>query len=273
MYTVLVPTDFSDSAKMAAEYAAQLAAKLNGNLLLFHAYMLPTPVSEMPYVLTTAEAIQQENEAAIAQEAERLHHTYNIQTEWLVRVGIPSSEIQVITEERTISLIVMGMKGENAIEKLIGSTTTNTMKKVSTPLLVVPENSRFQPIRNITLAVNYGSETPPPVFAPLLKLAQTFGSSLNIINITTENAARQPESLAGKIGLDPMFRDIPRQYLEIHDTKISGGIQQFVNSHPTDLLVMVSQTHSFFERLFGGSQTRKMAFETHVPFLVLSQKH
>lgn len=272
MFTILVPTDFSESARAAADYAAQVAKVMNGSILLFHAYMLPTPVSEIPYVLVTADALQQENENDIAREASRLHNTYQIQAEWLVRIGIPSTEVQVLTEERAISLIVMGMKGENALEKIIGSTTTNTLKKVHTPVLVIPENAVFKPVKNITLASNFSAKIPASIFNPLLQLAEAFQSSLNIIHIIKEGAKMTDEEMDGKSNLEPIFRNLPRQYVEIFDHKVVEGIQHFAASHAVDLVVMVAQPHTFFENLFGVSQTRKMAFETHVPLLILSQQ-
>ena len=53
--TILVPTDFSDNARNAAVYAAQLAKKLDARLVLLHAYMLAAPVSEVPYMMVNAE--------------------------------------------------------------------------------------------------------------------------------------------------------------------------------------------------------------------------
>ncbi|PZQ98504.1 MAG: hypothetical protein DI539_29360, partial [Flavobacterium psychrophilum] len=73
--------------------------------------MLPTPVSEVPYVMVTADEVQQENEAFLQKEADHLHSTYGIQIDTLVRIGIASDEIKEITKDQPIDLIVMGMKG------------------------------------------------------------------------------------------------------------------------------------------------------------------
>ncbi len=65
MQTILVPVDFSPVSRNAAVYAAELARIFNSRLVLFHAYMLPTPVSEVPYVMVTADEMQQENETLL----------------------------------------------------------------------------------------------------------------------------------------------------------------------------------------------------------------
>jgi nucleotide-binding universal stress UspA family protein len=78
MKHILVPTDFSDDARNASHYAAHLAEKFKASLTLLHAYMLPTPVSEVPYVMINAEEMQRENEEIARVEAEKLGSAYNM---------------------------------------------------------------------------------------------------------------------------------------------------------------------------------------------------
>src|SRR5438309_1326464 len=141
MKTILLPVDFSPASRNASLYAAELARLLNTRLLLFHAYMLPTPVSEVPYAMVTVDNLQKENEEQIKKEADYLHEKYGMEVEWLVRIGIASDEIKVLTKEREIALIVMGMKGAGGLDKIIGSTTTNVSRKVKTPVLVIPHDA------------------------------------------------------------------------------------------------------------------------------------
>ena len=58
MNTILVPVDFSPASRNASIYAAELAKLFNSRLLLFHAYMLPTPISEVPYAMITVDNLQ-----------------------------------------------------------------------------------------------------------------------------------------------------------------------------------------------------------------------
>ncbi|MCG7860278.1 universal stress protein, partial [Flavihumibacter sediminis] len=72
MNAILVATDFSNPSRGAAAYAAALA-KLNGaTLTLLHAYLLPTPVSEVPYVMVSVEELQKDNEKLVKEMAEGL---------------------------------------------------------------------------------------------------------------------------------------------------------------------------------------------------------
>jgi len=58
MHTILLAVDFSPASRNAAVFAAELAQLLRTKLLLFHAYMLPTPISEVPYAMVTVDNLQ-----------------------------------------------------------------------------------------------------------------------------------------------------------------------------------------------------------------------
>lgn len=269
MFTILVPIDFSTASLNATNYAAQMAQAMGANLLLFHAYMLPTPVSEVPYVMVTADQLQKENEGILKKEADRIFGEYGVQAEWLVRIGIPSTEIKVITEERSISLITMGMKGQNGLEKIIGSTTTNTIQKVQTPLLVIPEHCRFKQPSHITYATDFSYETPETTYRSLTEICNRFNAKLHILHISKEEEMLSPDAISGKVKLGLIFEKMPHDFHEVAESNVQTGINSFVETHNSDLLVMVAHNHSFFERIFSKSQTKTMAFETNVPLLVL----
>src|SRR5687767_6485799 len=107
MQTILLPVDFSAASRNASMYAAEIARLLNTRILLFHAYLMPTPISEVPYAMVTVDNLQKENEDQLKKEAEFLQQQYGVQTEWLVRIGTASDEIKTITKEQPIGLIVM----------------------------------------------------------------------------------------------------------------------------------------------------------------------
>ena len=94
MQTILLAVDFSPASRNAAVFAAELAKLLHTKLLLFHAYMLPTPISEVPYAMVTVDNLQRENEEQIKKEADWVHDNYGLEVEWLVReVGSGTREV------------------------------------------------------------------------------------------------------------------------------------------------------------------------------------
>jgi nucleotide-binding universal stress UspA family protein len=268
MKRILVPTDFSDDARNASHYAAKLAEKLKASITLLHAYMLPTPVSEVPYVMINAEEMQKENEEIATSEADKLRTSYKVQVNYIVRLGFPSDEIEAVVEDDGADLVVMGMKGKGAIEKIVGSTTTNTIKKIRNPLLIVPEKASYRDIKQITYATDYSYEVNPKIYAPLLELLKLFNGQLNIVHVEKSDEGK-PQELSGELQLEKLFGDVAHKFHTVTDAHVKHGIESYLKDHPTDLLVMVTHERSFWERMFGKSHTKEMVYNTHIPLLVL----
>ena len=269
MKRILVPTDFSDDARNASHYAAKLAEKLKANITLLHAYMLPTPVSEVPYVMINAEEMQKENEEIATAEADKLRASYKVQVNYIVRLGFPSDEIEAVVEDSEADLVVMGMKGKRAVEKIVGSTTTSTLKKIRNPLLIVPEKASYRDIKQITYATDFSYEVNPKIYAPLLELLKIFDGQLNIVHVEKSPEEGKPQEIPGELKLEKFFGDVHHQFHTVTDAHVKHGIESYLKDHPTDLLVMVTHSRSFWERMFGKSHTKEMVYNTHIPLLVL----
>ena len=274
METILIPVDFSPASYNASIYAAELARLLKAKLLLFHAYMLPTPVSEVPYVMITVDELQKENEGLIKKDAEKLHENFGVEVEWLVRIGIPSDETKAITEERDISMIVIGMRGAGGLDKIIGSTTTNVIRKVTTPVLIIPHDSTFQTIKNITYASDFSYSASATLFDPLIEIITLFSARIHIIHVKKENGNNNDNAKQelGKERINEYFKNIDHEFVTLSDSSIMHGINEYLHTHSSELLVMVAHKHSFFERVFSKSRTTSMAYETRIPLLVLQDK-
>ena len=269
MQVILVPIDFSPQSRNAAAHAATLAKSFQGKLLLFHAYMLPTPVSEVPYVMVTVDDLQKDNELMIKKEAEYLNAEHGVETEWLVRIGIPSDEIKALTEERPIDLVVMGMKGVGGLDKIIGSTTTNCLRKLKTPVLIIPQDSRFTEYKHITYATDFHNELLTRSFDPLVQMAKQFKSTVSIVYIHRDADRSEVNELDWRKNMTNILPGIDYSFVKIEDDSVKHGLTEYIESSRTDLLVMLTHRHNFFERLFNRSQTTTMAYETKVPLLVL----
>ncbi len=272
MKKILVPTDFSDDARNASHYAARLAEKTGARLILLHAYMLPTPVSEVPYVMVNAEEMQKENEEMAKAEAEKLESTYKISVDYVVRLGFPSDEIEILSEDQQTDLVIMGLKGKGRLEKIVGSTTTSTLKKIARPLLIIPEKTSYSDIRQITYATDYSYSFNSGIYKTLLELISLFNASINIVHVEKKTDEGKSQIISGEQNLEPLFKNVPHQFQIVKDSDVKHGIESYLNDHPTDLLVMVTHEHNFWERIFGKSHTKDMVYHTHIPLLVLKDR-
>jgi nucleotide-binding universal stress UspA family protein len=216
--------------------------------------------------------MQHENEVLVKKEADQLQSAYGIEVEWLVRIGIASDEIKELAKERSIDLIAMGMKGAGGLDKIIGSTTTNVARKVKTPVLVIPYDAAYTPIKHITYASDFSYKTSSQLFNPLLEIARAVQPRIHILFIRQGHGGETEEELTGKRNNEIIFEGLDHEYATIEEPSVNHGISRYLQQQSSEMLVMVAHKHSFLERVFSKDHTSAMAYETHVPLLILQDK-
>ena len=268
----MVPTDLSDAAQNAADYAAKLCSESGAGMLLLHVYMLPVPVSEIPFAMISAEEIHRANEIALQREANRIMRSAGVEVEWAVRLGLVTDEIRDIEKDRKIDLVVIGMKGAGELEKLIGSTTISIIRKCHRTVLVIPGEVQFAPLRSVIYATDFSYKTNTACLDPLKWLTTHFNADVQVVHVQKIEKEITPEALNGKKKLAHALAGSPHSYHIVKDNEIEHGLQQFIGQHAPGMLVMVAHKHNLLERLFGAHHTRTMLYHTHIPLLVLQDK-
>ena len=143
---ILVPTDGSETAKKATEYAVWLAKQIGASLTLltvidkspFIARSIPSVATPTHLMEPIEDYLRQAAEAYIG-EAEGLCKENGVQSKKVIRSGHPVEEIAEEAEKSKADLIIMGSHGKSAIKAaVLGSVTFGIIHKdTKIPVLVV----------------------------------------------------------------------------------------------------------------------------------------
>jgi nucleotide-binding universal stress UspA family protein len=136
---ILVPTDFSESARHALQYALTLAHSFGARITLLHVVenvtvsyasdLFPVPMAE---VFEEVSGYARKEIAALAAEL----RARNIEVAERVAQGKPAVEILRAAREDAIDLIVLGTHGRGVLDHaLFGSTTERVVRKAPCPVL------------------------------------------------------------------------------------------------------------------------------------------
>ena len=136
---ILVPTDFSDSARHALSYGVSFAQEYGAEILLLHVVenltvgyasdLFPVPMAEV------YEEISGYAKAELAKLGAEVR-TRGVAVRELVAQGKPSAEILRIAREETVDMIVLGTHGKGLLDRsLFGSTTERVVRKAPCPVL------------------------------------------------------------------------------------------------------------------------------------------
>ena len=145
--SVLCAVDFSQDSARAFEYAASLARHGAGRLTLLHV-VEPMPVGYDPMVgppfdIAGYEFRMEESGRAQLQKLAPDSATAGCEVETLLARGKAYKEILRVAAERQADLIVLGVHGRNALDRLVfGSTTEHIIRRARCPVLAVPAPER-----------------------------------------------------------------------------------------------------------------------------------
>ncbi len=138
---VLVPTDFSDSARHAFSYGLSFAAEYEAELVLLHVVenltvgyasdLVPVPMAE---VFQEISGYAKAELQKLAEEARKR----GVSVTELVVQGKPSAEIIRHAAENEVDMIVLGTHGKGMLDQaLFGSTTERVVRRAPCPVLTV----------------------------------------------------------------------------------------------------------------------------------------
>lgn len=138
---VLVPTDFSDSARNALRYGVSFAREYGAELVLLHVVenltvgyasdLFPVPMAEVFQEISGYAKAELAKLAAEAREK-------GVSVVDVVAQGKPSAEIIRYAAENAVDVIVLGTHGKGMLDQaLFGSTTERVVRRAPCPVLTV----------------------------------------------------------------------------------------------------------------------------------------
>ncbi|HEX8676592.1 MAG TPA: universal stress protein [Segetibacter sp.] len=279
MKTVLVPTDYSASAKNAALYAINLASQLHvGKIILYNAYLAPPVITEhgiMPTGTTpfldveTLREISNTGMEHFEQSIKRFCPP-GIKIEKRTEYASLESEVNNVCKKTNAELIVMGITGTSKIEEvLIGSTALSVIKNTKVPVIVVPPEARYTSVRNVMLACDYKKVVETTPVQPIKSILDATNAVLHVANVYKNDK----EIASGKTYQQELLRSLLKEYKPhfhfIHNEDFTAAINDFVDANNIDLIITIPKKHGFFEGLFKESHTKKLAFHSHVPLMYI----
>tara|TARA_R110000868_G_scaffold60723_2_gene185071 strand:- start:773 stop:1612 length:840 start_codon:yes stop_codon:yes gene_type:complete len=274
---ILIPTDFSKNALNAARYALDLYAKLNCDFYFLNVFqldkytkntiILPEPGSAV-YDLAAKES---KDEFVKLLNMLELHHDnakHNYHT--ISSFSFLTEAIKEIIDKKNIDLVVMGTKGAtDAKEVIFGSNTVKAMEKIRTcPVLAVPENNRFSPLKEIVFPTNYKNTFKRKEMSYLIEIAKMHNASIEVLHITKEKklSSKQEDN---KQYLDEILDTIDHSFHTLSETDISEGITAFVESRGSDMIAFINSRHFFFGSVFFNPLVKEIGYNPITPILAL----
>lgn len=261
MNTVIVPVDFSETSLHAAGYAAQLLTGHYGvTMILYHSYGKAAEGAKATQMLEDLKADLMQNNIV---KMEVLTFEDNDFVDGLEKTA----------RHRRADLIIMGITGKSAIAQvLFGSNTLKMAERKVCPVLIVPQEASFSPIKNVMLTSDFKSTIDTTPSVPIKDFLDVFKPKLHVVNVDKDHYISLTENYEKeKQELKQMFAEYNPEFYFMRLYDVDEAINLFAESRNIDLIIVVQKNRSFIDKLLTGSRTKTLSYHSKLPIMIMHE--
>jgi nucleotide-binding universal stress UspA family protein len=266
MKTIIAPTDFSKVSENACLYAANLAADIKADLVLLHAMEIPFAVTEYP----VREVVFGEGD--IENELESLKNKLIIETNNKVAVtikkilGSPEYEITELCKTTEPFAVVMGTHTTGLFDRLFSrSTTLYSARNLRCPVIIVPHDGQYQPIKRIALASDL-KDIYDVSAQEITKIIRLFDAEFEVFYAAKKEHAAGPDSVENLL-LEYRSLGVNPQFHVVENEDVLMGITDLAKERNVQMLIIIPKKHGVFHK----SHSKDFVFYADVPVMTVHE--
>ncbi len=277
MKKIVLPTDFSENALNAIDYALQLFKDETCAFFILNTY---TPMiynyeyqlNADQYMMEAVDMVKKNSEEKLDELVRTLKKKYNNlkhKFKTISSFNILSDEVIELTDQYDLDLVIMGTKGASKDrEILFGSNTIHVIKKSKCPVLAIPENFDFEAPKEILFPTDYKINYQLKVLKLIIEIANMYNPRINILHVFYDEELTKDQD-QNKMKLDDYFNNTAHLFYNVSNQNITDAIKKFQLRAKINLLIMMNNRQSFFEKLFSKSAINQIALHLNIPLLVI----
>lgn len=281
MKNILLPTDFSANARNAHYTALKVFRDEHCRFVLLNTFE-PDLINVlgdqgerrlgMIYESLEEESRMKMKELLAELSSQKAYSNYKFKAKCIP--GDLISEVKKQIAQEGIDLIVMGTKGATGAERIfMGSHTVRMITHISNcPVLAVPQAYDFQHLQRAVLPTDFEHHYEPFMMKPLLDLIGLWKAQIHVVYAAKDFGLNRTQVSHKKLlekqleTQETVFAEAPLQ------STVADAIRNYGDIAQTDLIALVRHKHSFLEALTKEKVVKRIAFDTHIPLLILPRK-
>ncbi|PQV50448.1 nucleotide-binding universal stress UspA family protein [Jejuia pallidilutea] len=276
MRRVLVPTDFSDNALNAINYALEFFKYEICVFYFMHAYQDDIYTNE---ALLTRKTLEKATNLVSKKSKKQLEDVLKIVKEkhpnprftyrTISSNNVLVDEADKIVDNENIDIIVMGTQGKTDNRKLtFGSHTLQVLKYVECPVLAIPRNYKYTQPKHVLFPTNYLIPYKRRELKLLCEMLAPFRARVDMLYVAKSDklSMRQEDN---KAFIEETLCKNDTHFYTVNKKHVSEAINDYIAEYKIDMLVMVNTRHSHLENILYQSSIDKISLNVGIPFLAL----
>ncbi len=275
MKTFLVPTDFSETSKNAARYAANIAKQYQDiHIILYNVSDEISAGSDGTPLADDNHSRHKVMELALESIKIDLSKITTTQITCVAEEG--SSLIDSLdrfARHNSVDMIIMGITGSTRLEQIfMGSNTLKMVDRGTCPVMIVPPFALYKGIQDIMITTDFKDVERTMPVRPIQNVLDLFKSNLHVVNVDHEHYVEvTDEYKAERAKLENILAGHNPQFYFIRMYDFMDAVNQFVEDKEIDLIITVPKKHSFLSNIYRTSYTKKLAYHSHVPIIAVHE--
>ena len=278
MKKILLPTDFSETARNALQYALNF---FKGESCTFYFLSIYTAGKYATGSLWQASGEESVYDSlllnkkikldVLIDQLEQEYQDKKYRFKGIADYDEFTDAINQVVELNQIDFIVMGTEGTKGVKEVIfGTHTQKVIRKVDCPILVVPKGIVFKGFEKILLTLDYDYEFNPSVIKPLIGLMGKHKTSLDILRMRKENGNSDDLAKEEK-RIERTFKGTNPKIHMISGVHTVDAIDSLVKGMGIDMNVISAKKELFLDRVLSGSSISNIINRSRIPLLVLHE--
>lgn len=283
MKKILVPTDFSKSAKVALDTAVNFCRFYKAELHIVHAYNpssevlsldFVTPFQGVPGTMAPEQIneFMEERKKGIEENLQKIADEFKNE-EFAVKTSIENTalfeDLAEQVDKMSVDLVIMGTHGASgARETFIGSNAQKFIRHCKTPVLTLREPLKNELIYHTVFASSFSKEGEKRIYDQYRSLFAKQPVNTHFLLVNTPKEFMTTPKAEDRI--EAFLRESwPSKYTKkvYNDYTVEEGIVNYASERSTDVIVMATHGYTGISRWFNNSLTESVINHSKLPVL------
>lgn len=278
MKNILIPTDFSENAWNAIEYALHFFSNTSCNFYLLHVDTPDALLDDKVFYSSNKSAVSEvgtkPSKELLLKTLKRIDEVFPINQNHsfysVVDKGSMIDSIRKQVEQKKIDFIVMGTKGVSGLKKTtIGNNAGNVITRVKCTTMVIPENAKYKTPKEIAFPTDFSFFYPTETLKPIEDILEEHRAAIRVVHLNKNDALLNEDQKKNKEFLDDYFHDYEHSFHFLTNKHIEGAVQKFVETKHVGLITMLAKNLNYFQKILFHPSVSEISYYTDIPFLVL----
>jgi nucleotide-binding universal stress UspA family protein len=283
MKNLLAIINDANESKEFIRYVANMAIDLNANVKLLYVQEPFYPIGGAVGATGAVYAEVHQNQEALSTAKEiLLKHISDITSilpdSLVINISTEYGNTSLIAKEfvsdkKADMLVLEGQENEGFWEQSSGN--KEIISQVECPVLIIPNHAFFKAFTEIIYATDYNEEDITGL-KKLLSFAQPFSPNITALHITDNIDFKAKVEQAGFLDMLHKRTNYEKLSVRILDESSNDDIAQLINDYASlinaDLIVVLKENKTFFERIFQTDSVKEIIKESMLPVLVFHGK-